>query len=488
MVEQPNDSGAKIWILSKRQEVLADCKTQSSTQLFGNTTSTSVSLTTEGRIYLGAPLGCPEFHKKVSKQKVSEWCNHINNLSTIATTQPQAAYSVFVQALKGKWTYAMRTNNDISDCLQPLENIIQSKLIPSITGRAAPGEEERQLFSLPTRMGGLGLFNPLSLTTEYDYSRTVTQPLVNRILQQQTNLGEASHEQAALKNAVKTDKQQKLKSQAETLEKTLSPQLQRTAELAKEKGASSWLNVLPIERHGFSLHKSAFRDALCLRYGWRPPHLCDECPCGKQFSVDHALSCPTGGYPTIRHNEIRDVTAHFLGNVCHDVQIEPKLQPLNGETFSKRCGTTDDEARLDIAANGFWGGRFQKTLFDVRVFNPTAPTYKSQAIPACYRRQEQEKKRKYEERVTRVEHASFTPIVFSVTGGCSRLTSTFIKRLASLTAEKDDSSYAITINWIRCRLRFALLRSAIMCLRGSRRRKQEQASDNILLATAEGRL
>ena len=38
--------------------------------------------------------------------------------------------------------------------------------------------------------------------------------------------------------------------------------------LAQEKGASSWLVVLPIERLGFSLHKGAFRDALRLRYGW----------------------------------------------------------------------------------------------------------------------------------------------------------------------------------------------------------------------------
>ena len=40
----------------------------------------------------------------------------------------------------------------------------------------------------------------------------------------------------------------------------------RSIEIASEKGASSWLNALPIARHGFALHKSAFRDAICLRY------------------------------------------------------------------------------------------------------------------------------------------------------------------------------------------------------------------------------
>ena len=37
---------------------------------------------------------------------------------------------------------------------------------------------------------------------------------------------------------------------------------------AQEKGASSWLTALPLEEYGFSLHKSAFRDAVALRYNW----------------------------------------------------------------------------------------------------------------------------------------------------------------------------------------------------------------------------
>ena len=31
--------------------------------------------------------------------------------------------------------------------------------------------------------------------------------------------------------------------------------------------------------------------------------------CGMSFSVDHAMTCNLGGFPTIRHNEIRDLTA-----------------------------------------------------------------------------------------------------------------------------------------------------------------------------------
>ena len=63
-------------------------------------------------------------------------------------------------------------------------------------------------------------------------------------------------------------------------------------DIATEKGASSWLTILPLTAHGFTLHKGAFRDGLCLRSGLRPPSIPDSCVCGKSFTVEHALSCP----------------------------------------------------------------------------------------------------------------------------------------------------------------------------------------------------
>ena len=69
-------------------------------------------------------------------------------------------------------------------------------------------------------------------------------------------------------------------------------QLLRAVDLASEKGTSAWLTALPIEEHGFALHKGAFRDALCLRYGWLPTNLPSRCVCNKPFSVDHARVVP----------------------------------------------------------------------------------------------------------------------------------------------------------------------------------------------------
>ena len=80
-----------------------------------------------------------------------------------------------------------------------------------------------------------------------------------------------------------------------------------------------------------SLHKQAFRDALCVRYGWEPTRLPSHCSCGAQFTTAHAFSCSKGAFPSIRHNQIRDVTAQLLSEVCLNVEVEPSLQLLTRE-------------------------------------------------------------------------------------------------------------------------------------------------------------
>lgn len=77
------------------------------------------------------------------------------------------------------------------------------------------------------------------------------------------------------------------------------------------------------------MHKAAFHDALALRYGWLPNNMPSTGDCGKHFTVEHALSHGKGGFPSIRHNKIRDITATLLTEVCYDVCMEPDLQPVS---------------------------------------------------------------------------------------------------------------------------------------------------------------
>ena len=123
--------------------------------------------------------------------------------------------------------------------------------------------------------------------------------------------------------------------------------------------------------------------------------------------MEHALSCPCGGFPTLRHNEVRDITAKVLSEVTSNVAIEPPLQRLSDEQLRLASAITDDESRLDIAAEGFWSSH-NRAFFDVRVFNPFARANSGSPPAAVYRLHEREKIRAYEQRVLEVEHGSFT--------------------------------------------------------------------------------
>ena len=374
-----------------------------------------------------------------------------------------------------------------------LEDTIRLKFLPALTGQNAPNNTERDLLALPARLGGIGIIDPTQLTaSHYTTSRNVSAPLISLILQQSTSYPAYCKE---LQRKAKSDAYQAKRQHETTCANDLFNKIphnqQRALEASKEKGASSWLSSLPIAEHGFVLHKGAFRDALCLRYGWRPPHLPSNCVCGKQYTIEHALSCACGGLPSIRHNELRDITAQLLTETCHGVGIEPLLQPLEDEQLRHRTANREDGARLDIVAENFWGRDRQNAFFDVRVFNPYALSHLGTTLVQCYRRNEQEKKRTYEERVREVEHGSFSPLIFSTSGGMGPIATVVYKRIATLIAEKRNQPYSRTLFWIRCKLSFSLLRSAIMCIRGSRSSYHHPAGmigEAIDLTCSEGRI
>ena len=109
------------------------------------------------------------------------------------------------------------------------------------------------------------------------------------------------------------------------------------------------------------------------------------------------------------------------------------------------------------------GARTHNNYFDVRVFHPNASSYRSLSLKSAYKRHEDAKKREHGHRVRDIEHGVFTPLVFTSTGSMGCEATVFYRRLADLLATHWGQQYSQTINWLRCRLSFALLRCAIMC-------------------------
>ena len=124
-------------------------------------------------------------------------------------------------------------------------------------------ENIRELLALPVRLGGLGLQNPITMSREqHTASKLICAPLVDRIVNQDHHLGECSAVQQGTKARLCSRKHNQQNEEAKNFQNQLSSSLQRSMELSQEKGASAWLTSLPINDHGFALHKSAFRDAL----------------------------------------------------------------------------------------------------------------------------------------------------------------------------------------------------------------------------------
>ena len=120
------------------------------------------------------------------------------------------------------------------------------------------------------------------------------------------------------------------------------------------------------------------------------------------------MNCKKGGVVTIRHNELRDLTAKKLSEVCYDTKIEPIFVPLSGEDLSNRTANRSNEVRLDVRARGF-RERGQQAFFDLRVFDPNTCRYLNKSLQHCHVINENEKKRTYNERVLQIDHGTFTP-------------------------------------------------------------------------------
>ena len=114
------------------------------------------------------------------REKVATWVQEVDQLTTIAETQPHAAYSAFTHGLAAMWNYLSRT---VGDLFQPLEDIIRKHFLPTLTGQNTFSDSIRDLTALPPRLGGLGIMNPVKQAElQYHTSCRVTAPLVKHII------------------------------------------------------------------------------------------------------------------------------------------------------------------------------------------------------------------------------------------------------------------------------------------------------------------
>jgi len=115
----------------------------------------------------------------------------------------------------------------------------------------------------------------------------------------------------------------------------------------------------------------------------------------------------------------------------------------------------------------------ERTFLDVRVLHPNSPSYRGQTTKSLYEQHETEKKRSYNQRIIQVEKATFTPLVFSTTGGMAPECTRFHKKVAQLVSKKTKEEYSHVMSHLRTRLRFTLLKSTLLALRGERGKRNK---------------
>ena len=150
--------------------------------------------------------------------------------------------------------------------------------------------------------------------------------------------------------------------------------------------------MLHVAEYGFELSEQNFCDSVSLRYGWEVSKLSTMCPCGSKFHIQRSISCKKGSFVIIRHNDLRELTAKTLSEVCNDKEIEPKLVPLSGGDLSNRPENRSNEARFDLRSRDFWE-RSQQAFFDLSVIDPNTCQYLNKLLQQCYVINENEKKR-----------------------------------------------------------------------------------------------
>ena len=75
------------------------------------------------------------------------------------------------------------------------------------------------------------------------------------------------------------------------------------------------------------------------------------------------MSCKKGGFVSIRHNDLRDLTAKMLSEVCKDTEIEPKLTTLTEKELDSRTAKITNEKNLKLEHMEF-GKEGNKAILD----------------------------------------------------------------------------------------------------------------------------
>ena len=140
-------------------------------------------------------MGSEEYRQEYCGKMVENWTEQLTTLCGIAVTQPQAAYSAYVRGYRSKFTFFFRTIENFDQFIEPIDNLIADKFLPALFGLDEVPANFRGLFSLGIKEGGLGIgCLGEEAKEQYEYSRFITRPHVESIIEQRNIMKSTDNE------------------------------------------------------------------------------------------------------------------------------------------------------------------------------------------------------------------------------------------------------------------------------------------------------
>ena len=225
----------------------------------------------------------------------------------------------------------------INNNLRPLEDTIRHRFAQAVTGCPEYNESKRQVFSHPARIGSPNIYIPQELAKgKYANSYSVTTGADYHWSEENWNgqVYRGSDEKPSETKPSTPWSQQLILQMRRVLPVGLFCQLLSlcsfcTKELSRMLLLSRTRGICSTCQEHVSL-----------------------CVYRKTLTVEHAFTCPMGWMTTVRHNEVRDLTADLMSEVCQNVCTKPELQPLPGEILHGRLAICQNGARVDIRGEG----------------------------------------------------------------------------------------------------------------------------------------
>lgn len=423
--------------------------------------------------YLGGMIGSNNAKSNFVQEKVNKWNECVMKFAEVAKKSPQAAFVAFTKSLQFEWSFLQRIVDCSSEKYLSLKNTISSYLTPAILGREI-SNEEHELFSLPAKLGGLGIKNPVQTAEKaFEISKKAVAVLSRSIVtgenldvhEHNMYVKKVLHEERHLRKLVEKEKSDEVISSLNNREK-------RTISRIVEGDASQWLTVVSTSADNYDLSPTQFRDALALRYGKEIslPEKCDGC--GNKMDVCHALNCKKGGLVKFGHDNIRDDGAMLAKMVFNNVTSEPILQQADDVNHIPAL-------IADVKIVGLWeSGR--SAFLDYRIVNADATSYLSQDCATILNNHANEKHRKYNNAAEDIR-ASFTPMVCTTDCVMHREFKKVLSRIAFLLSEKSQKPFSRVQNWILTQTQFSIIRAVGTRLRGTRKRISHMTEDGAII-------